>query len=575
MKKFLAISFLLFAFFPPLIAFNGDKVIMRTLKKEYKLKEVIPTIEKDGYEHYLLTRKEENTILYGIADKYGKVIVPPRYNEIDYHEALEEGIQPAEEGKYHHTFWGYGTKAVFLAKYDDNYTPGKYILPNQWYKTIIFDEVSFYDLNGNITSGPYNNVEPISLHELYGNYYIEINDRSKIVQKNLSDISHRALFTSDGKILTPFEYSFFFISDKYIEVKQIIDDVTRVGAILIDEDLKKKYGDIIPCKYNDIYVSRYSFDDLKVKTNETEPWIVYDPNAVFDGSFRDDGEKYFSQMEWDKVLEFYATHGVDAPWALYFSGKAFYMKAYELKLNGDSALYFAENADEETIKYTFETTDFNFDNAVEFAIKAKTLLELYISNSDDPHKKEDAKISCSLADDMLNEGIPNSIQSYNKALKILAERDEARLRAAQAAQQAERERRAIFWGAVLQGFANGISNTISSNSYNYSMYAPNTAGSASISSASSSSSSSLSSSSATGNSDDAVGKAKAQSRIRELKSKIHTYEGLLRDAEEFERKCRAERSNFLGQAIRDVNNYKNKLREWNNEMNDLKNQYGL
>lgn len=577
MKKLFVISFLLFAFFS-LTAFEGDKDIMKTLKKENKLKKVIPTTEKDGYEYYLLVRKGKKSILYGIADKSGKVIVPPRYNEIDYHEALEEGIQPAKEGEYGRPFWGYGAKAVFFAKYNDVYTPGEYILPNQWYKTIIFDEVSFYDLNGNIVSGPYNNVEPTILFpQCYGNYYIEMNDWNKTVQKNLDIISHRALFTSDGKMLTPFEYYSFFIDKKYIEVKQIIDKVTRVGAILVDEDLKKKYGDTIPCVYHSIYFPSYSFGDLKVQTNETEPFIVYNPSAVFDGSFKDDGEKYFSQREWDKVLDFYATRGVNAPWAKYFSGKAFYMKAHELEGNGKTALYFVENVDEETVKHYFETTEINFENAVDFAIKAKTLSELYIATGDDDHKIQDAKTQCRLIEDMLNEGIPESIKAYNKAQKILAERDEARLRAAQAAQQAARERQAAFWGAVLQGFVDAIGDAAYSSSSNSSTYAPNVAGGVSTTSSysSSSTSSSSSSSGGSGGSGDAVAKAKAKTRISELKNQIHTYEGLLRDAEAFETKCRAEKSNFLGQAIKAVNNYKKKLKDLNDEMNNLKSKYGL
>lgn len=564
MKKLFVISFLLFAFFS-LTAFEGDKDIMKTLKKENKLKKVIPTTEKDGYEYYLLVRKGKKAILYGIADKSGKVIVPPRYNEIDYREALEEGKQQ-EGGDSFGTFWGYGAKAVFLAKYD------------RYYKsvTISFDEVSFYDLNGNIVSGPYNNVEPTALWpERYGNYYIKMDDWNKTVQKNLSNISHNALFTSDGKMLAPFEYSSFYIYSRYIEVLQYIDGVHRRGAILIDEDLKKKYGDIIPCVYSEIILK--SSDVFEVQTNKTEPYIVYEPDAVFDGSFKDDGEKYFSQGEWDKVLDFYATHGVNAPWAQYFSGKAFYEKADDLKDNGKSALYFVENVDEGGIRWFFETNEINFEKAVDFATKAKMLLELYIANGDDKYKKENAEGVCKLIEDLLNEGIPESIKAYNKAQKILAERDGARLRAAQAAQQAARERQAAFWGAVLQGFVDGIGDAAYSSSSNSSTYAPNVAGGVSTTSSysSSSTSSSSSSSGGSGGSGDAVAKAKAKTRISELKNQIHTYEGLLRDAEAFETKCRAEKSNFLGQAIKDVNNYKKKLKDLNDEMNNLKSKYGL
>ena len=142
----------------------------------------------------------------------------------------------------------------------------------------------------------------------------------------------------------------------------------------------------------------------------------------------------------------------------------------------------------------------------------------------------------------------------------------------------ERQRQqAAFWGAVLQGFVDGIGDAAYSSSSNSSTYAPNVAGGVSTTSSysSSSTSSSSSSSGGSGGSGDAVAKAKAKTRISELKNQIHTYEGLLRDAEAFETKCRAEKSNFLGQAIKDVNNYKKKLKDLNDEMNNLKSKYGL
>lgn len=59
-------------------------------------------------------------------------------------------------------------------------------------------------------------------------------------------------------------------------------------------------------------------------------------------------------------------------------------------------------------------------------------------------------------------------------------------------------------------------------------------------------------------------------RIIELERKIHTYEGLLSDAQEFKRKCEIEHSNYLRQAISDVNKYERIIQECKNEINSLK-----
>ncbi len=140
----------------------------------------------------------------------------------------------------------------------------------------------------------------------------------------------------------------------------------------------------------------------------------------------------------------------------------------------------------------------------------------------------------------------------------------------------ERQRQqAEFWGNLIGGFLSGvvdaagdaidrrisgtssptISTPVSTYSNSYS-----TSSSATTSTSTNERENNYNQSTTTGNS----------TRILELERKIHTYEGHLKNAQEFKRKCEAEHSNLLGWAIKDVNEYERIIRESKDELNRLK-----
>lgn len=182
-------------------------------------------------------------------------------------------------------------------------------------------------------------------------------------------------------------------------------------------------------------------------------------------------------------------------------------------------------------------------------------------------KKQDSSLTY-----ICDKGISN-LTKVEQQLPAVLQEYEARDITRSAIYERQRQQ-AEFWGNLIGGFFSGlidasvdaIDRRISGTS-STATYTPVSTYSNSHSTSSSSTTSTSTNESEKSYTPTTTGNS---TRILELERKIRTYEGYLRDAQEFKRKCEVEHSNYLRQAIEDVNKYERIIREAKDELNRLK-----
>lgn len=363
------------------------------------------------------------------------------------------------------------------------------------------------------------------------------------------------IFTKDQKISTIVLY----IKNSYQPCKtrvQYISKGMKCGAAHLNQ--KEAW---MPCIFADANFNTY--DRLLIKCNQKSNYEVYDSHkdysllvkesnspiaAFYNRGDHENGIKFFCEMpESQQTLD-------DIIYAA---------KCCELTITGDMALIQNING---LLEHTadLQTVDLPNIEKMQQIIRLGKLLYTKAKNQD------------IYLTSICNIGISNLTKAEEKLPAVLQEYEAHDI--TRSAIYERQRQQAESWGTLLQGFADALGGAIeqsfstpTSTHPSYSAPATSSYSSSSYnSSVSSESSTSSSSSSTDGDSGDAVAKAKAQTRISELERKIHTYEGLLRDAQEFKRKCEIEHSYYLRQAISDVNKYERIIQECKNEINSLK-----
>lgn len=534
--------------------------IKKLYKKEFYLKidYVAKLVDSDSCYYFL--HAKDNRIL-AILNKNQEIIIKPNFTEkIIYIPERVASIECFSNIIGIKEYWPVPTsKAVFIDEYN---------------KTI-------YNTDGSIA---------FSGGDSYINSYPDDNKYYYVRTSNLKSDEY-ALYTVDGKEIVPLgkhiignlqesvkdENNELFYKTRFFYVFKEVDGITYHGAYPITEEDKEKYG-IVPTEYNSI---RIGDSKLLVKKTSLDNEEEYEKNSTYIAQDRDEGEHYYKQKEYDKVIEYYSKYKDIKPWAVFYSGMAFFEKASEIQSNIRVIHLYLNTKDYLQVKVRNEIIkegNIDINLMSDFFQKAHDLLDYYINSGDKEFLNDNTKLTCNLSkyySDINDESYKKTLSQLNDIKEWLKEQirmAESRAKEQAEAERAERERRqqqkAAFWGSILGAFADGMLKTISNSGYSSSS-SSGIGFSSTPSSSSSYSSSSSSYSSSSSDSSGAVDKAKSETRRRELQRQISRYESLLRDAEEFERKCRAEKSYFLGQAIRDVNNYKNKLQELYNEMNGL------
>ena len=195
------------------------------------------------------------------------------------------------------------------------------------------------------------------------------------------------------------------------------------------------------------------------------------------------GEEYYEKQDYDHVIDFYAKNGISAPWAKFFTGISLIKKAY---LNTIIANNKSESIEENKIS-AFQDQSFDLVLATEQYKTAIQMLSTYIK--EDTVYNQNALEWKDRALSWMGE-LPSVQIRYNKALELLQQRHEQARLAEIQRQQAAQQRQNEVMAAILNGFMNGLSNTI-----NQGHHSSTSVGGGSTSSVRSNSSSSTNSSS--------------------------------------------------------------------------------
>lgn len=449
-----------------------NKDLIKTLKNQQGMKKVEIKMENDGYWYFLLTAK---TKLIGVADKGGKVIIPPDNTEISYYPSMEDGYVNAQfidqngvKGEiplYHKK-----SMSVFLAKGQNNrqlanlYSTNGVLLRGNITETISYipgyfilgaDKISLYQGS--------NNVKFISVSDGYPESTI-------------------GLIAVDGiELLKPMYSHLVIYKDNSCIYEQNIDNITHKGGFLLSKPTFK-----IPCVFYSIMYRDYD-GKWTIQRNSNSNSEIYNPANNYTIQFRDLGEEYYEKGDYDHVIDFYSKNGISAPWAKFFTGISLIQKAYRNTIIANDK---SKSIEENTVSLFHDET-FDLVLATEQYKTAIQLLSAYIK--EDTVFKQKALESKDIALSWMGE-LPNVQIRYNKALQLLQQRNErARLAEIQRQNEAQQRQNEIMT-AILNGFISGLSHT-----KNQGNYSSKSVGGGSTSSAARNSSSSTNSNSSNSN----------------------------------------------------------------------------
>jgi hypothetical protein len=449
-----------------------NKDLIKTLKNQQGMKKVEIKMENDGYWYFLLTAK---TKLIGVADKGGKVIIPPDNTEISYYPPMEDGYVNAQfidqngvKGEiplYHKK-----CMSVFLAKRQNNrqlanlYSTNGVLLRGNITETISYipgyfilgaDKISFYQGS--------NHVKFISVSDGYPESTI-------------------GLIAVDGiELLKPMYSDLVIYKDNSCIYEQNIDNITHKGGFLLSKPTFK-----IPCVFYSIMYHDYD-GKWTIQRNSNSNSEIYNPANNYTIQYRDLGEEYYEKGDYDHVIDFYAKNGISAPWAKFFTGISLIQKAYRNTIIANDK---SKSIEENTVSLSHDES-FDLVLATEQYKTAIQLLSAYIK--EDTVFKQKALESKDIALSWMGE-LPNVQIRYNKALQLLQQRNErARLAEIQSQNEAQQRQNEIMT-AILNGFISGLSHT-----KNQGNYSSKSVGGGSTSSAARNSSSSTNSNSSNSN----------------------------------------------------------------------------
>lgn len=518
---------------------KSHKDLIKSLKKQYGLKDVSVKVEEDGFWYFLLTKKDGGQLYYGVADQSGKVIIPTYHDQIFYFPAMEAGTGKIpcynEAGNFVEYMDIHYDKsdAVFLAKHDKAslYSSDGKLLRN-------FDSSLISYLPGYFVVGIEKQMAGVYLAwEANGYKYIS---KDLTINKQRHNLS---LFTFAGKELINSAKKISFENNGSCIYTKHIDGNDKKGGFL-----QTNHSLQVPCLfYNTSY--NETFKKWYIQRNSQDDNETFNPSTNYLVNYRDKGEEYFEKRMYDSVIRFYANEGISAPWAKFFTATALYHQSLaHTSLAKMTSEYIEKNETELISIYSKKAFDLNL--AESQLLSSADLLDTYMKEDAtylDKAKSTKTQIKLSL------EEIPALKQRYEKALVLLKQRkEEQRLAEIKRQQEAQQREKEIMMG-ILKIFANALAGGSNNSGSSYS-------GSSYSSGGSYKSSNSVSSSSQSNELSSGV-----QDRIRQLERDIKNETTYLENAQ------KRYESNPTAVAKREIEAHKRAIEGYKKQINDLKN----
>ena len=277
---------------------------IKALKKEQGYSSVKVIVPNSSYWYYLVTKKDPTYgKITGVLTPDERILIPVKYNQIDYFSALPEGKSPT---------------ARYDALFNKTYPP--YMLYHKESPAVFVasssGHIDFYATDGNLL----NQCEGTSYKYLPGYFVIDAKriDKFPFLESYLEIENAKYLLQQNGSIMISNIESFEFRKDKdFCPYSQIqVDGVKRKGVYFI----KNPEGNIPPV-----------FHDINWNTNEVEKvgwevmrtasslWEKYDPLKNYTICYKDKGEEYFDKKMYDEVISYYKEQKSTEPYAKYLT----------------------------------------------------------------------------------------------------------------------------------------------------------------------------------------------------------------------------------------------------------------
>lgn len=290
-----------------------QKEVCKTLKKKLGAKwvEVFENAPESPF--YRVGSKDANC---GIADRYGNIILPLKYEDVMYiprltsdrfiinlvndkdkptGETLTVITQPSADG-----FWGFTQNG------------GAEVFDSQGELTAKFPKHNFAVFKGN-----YVYLEDSPLTMAYESPH-----------KNGRSLTYRALYAGkgyeSGKLVRG-DGSVVIDKVDCIEIGNnakgsVYETTNEMGAKVKGMKCLDNSGFDIPAEFYEIYNYR---NEWMVRARATDDYAkTYVPTKAYNTTYRDKGEALFANHKFDEVVDFYSREGIDAPWAKFYAGVA-------------------------------------------------------------------------------------------------------------------------------------------------------------------------------------------------------------------------------------------------------------
>ena len=414
---------------------------------------------------------------YGIADLNGKIIVPTEFSEINYYPPLSEGrtyYYPPKQEETNSPFSLFVPYASANAETCDSIAIFHDSEPPVFYAQGKLSKI--YSVDGHILCDSIKSDKYVCIP----GYFIIGAEYPSSIFVGTSDINvtfHSyvnckcGIISQSGKIILPLIANNITFNAPRIYGKSFSGYTGHSDTFIskykkprnwceysISEGNDTKHGGFImgfqdegipPIFYS---ISYYEFGDKwKVQKSSVSNYEIYQPAMGKEAAYRDKGEEYYEKKEYDNVINFYATEGVDKPWAKFFTAMSLYNKAYSNISNMKSVILIIKKHYENLT--SIEKYPFDIQLATE---QYKTALELF-----NAYIQEDSiynfytKIYLTTIPQEL-EKIPEEVERYNKAIQTLQQRQAAELQRQQEIQQQKN----AMWANILSRFLKGAANTL-------------------------------------------------------------------------------------------------------------------
>lgn len=463
---------------------KSHKDLIKSLKKQYGLKDVSVKVEQDGFWYFLLTKKDG---LCGVADQSGTVIIPIENVSIEYYPAEPAGVCVEEKEGLTNVYYYDKTTPVFLVSY------GNYIHnisgKSFFYKKIIS------------TTGKSYAEGLLNIKKIKGFWLISESSDSYVFKKNVFSYDchptsgKSGIINGNGEILLPLDfYNKFNFGGLRVNVQEANEPRFNVCIYSKYIDGKLLKGGIslngkapnVPCLFDEVKAYPYHHNEYfwEVRLKPTDKLEQYDPNKNYNLSFRDKGEELFQQNKYTEVIDFYAKEGITAPWAKFYTAQSLRQKTYSQLTD---AFLTVENIEKNKMESFFVTSFMekepyhDFDSAIKQYQMAIRLFNEYLK--EDETFASQARISSNMCQDYIDdckkmiEGryfkAKQKAENYRKEIQAKLAQEE-RLRQQKAyeetrkRQQEAQQRETEIMMGILKIFANALAGNSGSSSSSYS-----------------------------------------------------------------------------------------------------------